>query len=149
MIISPSISQVLRGLIHEMGGPLKEGLDPVKSAQIDTIMGVLGSCAMRAEYQSKFIHQEANAANAIKSLGDSYVASGQGSDELRKSLSEINAASDDESLYQAASETLSTMSDIGAAAGADLSAQLFELFEQRLAHEAQIIGGGFEAAGRG
>ena len=55
----------------------------------------------------------------------------------------------DESLYQAASETLSAMSDIGAAAGADLSAQLFELFEQRLAHEAQIIGGGFEAAGRG
>ena len=41
------------------------------------------------------------------------------------------------------------MSDIGVAAGADLSAQLFELFEQRLAHEAQIIGGGFEAAGRG
>ena len=146
MIISPSISQVLRGIIYEMGGSLKEGLDPVKSAQIDTIIGVLGSCAMRAEYQSQFIHQEAN---AIKTLGDSYVASGQGSDELRKALSEINAASDDESLYQAASETLSAMSDIGAAAGADLSAQLFDLFEQRLAHEAQIIGGGFEAAGRG
>jgi len=145
MIISPSISQILRGVIHEMGSSLKEDLDPVKSAQIDTIIGVLGSCAMRAEYQSKFIHQEAN---AIKSLGDSYIASGQGSDELRKSLSEINAASDDESLYQAASETLSAMSDIGGA-GANLSAQLFELFEQRLANEAQIIGGGFEAAGRG
>lgn len=146
MIISPSVSQVLRGIIHEMGGPFKDGLDPVKSAQIDTIIGVLGSCAMRADHQSEFIHQEAN---AIKSLGDSYVASGHITSNLKHSLSEIETCVDDNSLYQAASEALSAMSDIGASAGPDLSAQLFSLLEQRLANEAQIIGGGFEAAGRG
>lgn len=146
MIISPSISQVLRGLIHEMGGSLKDGLDPVKSAQIDTIIGVLGSCAMRAEHQSKFIFEEANAA---KSLGQAYVKSGHAPRALKESLSAIDASSDDNSLYEAASEAISAMSDIGEAAGAGLSGRLFALLEQRLANEAQIIGGGFEAAGRG
>lgn len=146
MIISPSISQVLRGLIHEMGGSLKTGLDPVKSAQIDTIIGVLGSCAMRAEHQSKFIFDEANAA---KSLGLAYVKSGHASTALTKSLSAIDASRDDNSLYEAASQAVSAMSDIGEAAGAALSKRLFALLEQRLANEAQIIGGGFEAAGRG
>ena len=41
MIISPSISQILRGIIHEIGGDFKTDLDPVKSAQIDTIIGCL------------------------------------------------------------------------------------------------------------
>ena len=146
MIISPSISQVLQGLIHELGGSFKEGLDPVKSAQIDTIIGVLGSCAMRAEHQSKFIHEEAV---AIRSLAQAYVTSGHGGPSLKDKLLAIDAAKGDNNLYQAASEALSSLSDIGAAAGQDLSVQLFALFEQRLSHEAQIIGGGFEAAGRG
>ena len=67
----------------------------------------------------------------------------------RQSLSGIETCVDDNSLYEAASEALSAMSDIGASVGPDLSAKLFSLFEQRLHNEAQIIGGGFEAAGRG
>ena len=50
MIISPSISQILRGIIHEISGDFKAGLDPVKSAQIDTIIGVLGRCAVTPDY---------------------------------------------------------------------------------------------------
>jgi len=146
MIISPSISQVLQGLIHELGGAFKEGLNPVKSAQIDTVIGALGSCAMRADYQSKFIHEEAN---AITSLAQAYMKSGHGEESLKANLSAMDSAKDDDSLYQAASETLSTLSDIGTAAGNNLSGKLLAVFEQRLANEAQIIGGGFEAAGRG
>ncbi len=41
------------------------------------------------------------------------------------------------------------MSDIGSAAGKELSEKLHALFEMRLGNEALIIGGGFEAAGRG
>jgi len=55
----------------------------------------------------------------------------------------------DSELYEAASETLSAMSDIGSVSGKDLSEKLFALFELRLDNESQIIGGGFEAAGRG
>ena len=69
MIVSPSVSQILRGIIHEIGGEFKDSLDPVKSAQIDTIIGVLGSCAVRADYQSNFIRQEAD---AIKDLAEKY-----------------------------------------------------------------------------
>ena len=65
MIISPSVANVLRGIIHELGGTFKDGLDPVKSAQIDTIIGVLGSCAMRVEHQSRFIKDEAERIRAL------------------------------------------------------------------------------------
>ena len=144
MIISPSISQVLRGVIHEMGSSLKDSLDPVKAAQIDTIIGVLGSCAMRVELQSDFIVEEAL---SIKSLAEKY--SDAGHQAIQKPLAGLDKAENDIDLYEAASETLSAMADIGSAAGKDLTRELHSLFEQRLAHEATIIGGGFEAAGRG
>ena len=147
MIISPSIAQILRGVIHEMSGTLKDGLeDPIKSAQIDTIVGVLGSCAVRADYQSRWISNEANDA---LSLAKAYQIANKSSADLDRAISAVSDASNDESLYQAASETLSVMSDIGAAAGDDLYTQLYALMAQRLENEMQIIGGGFEAAGRG
>ena len=47
MLISPSVSEILRGVTHEMETSLKQGLnDPVKNAQIDPIIGVLSSCAV-------------------------------------------------------------------------------------------------------
>ena len=146
MIISPSISQILRGIIHEIGGDFKTDLDPVKSAQIDTIIGVLGSCAVRADHQAKFIHEEVE---AIRSLAQKFANSGQnGADAIRTCLSEMESADSDEALYEKASQTLSAMSDLGDAIGEDFSGELFALLEQRLANEAVIIGGGFEAAGR-
>ena len=77
MIISPSISQILRGIIHEIGGDFKTGLDPVKSAQIDTIIGVLGSCAVRADHQAKFIHEEVEATVASRKNSPIPVKTGQ------------------------------------------------------------------------
>lgn len=146
MIISPSISQILRGIIHEISGDFKAGLDPVKSAQIDTIIGVLGSCAVRADYQSKFIHEEVE---AIRSLAQKYATTGNdGSEIIQNSLSELDSAETDDALYEKASQVLSAMSDLGNAVGSELSNELFALLEQRLANEATIIGGGFEAAGR-
>ena len=146
MIISPSISQILRGIIHEISGDFKAGLDPVKSAQIDTIIGVLGSCAVRADYQSKFIHEEVE---AIRSLAQKYAPTGNdGSKIIQNSLSELDSAETDDALYEKASQVLSAMSDLGNAVGSELSNELFALLEQRLANEATIIGGGFEAAGR-
>ena len=147
MIISPSISQVLRGVIHEMNTSLKEGLsDPVKKGQIDTIIGVLGSCAVRVEYQSTFIKEEAE---AIADLAQAYQKQGKATSELKGATENLSKASDDHVLYQAASETLSAMSDIGESAGPELSQKLLGLLEQRLGNELKIIGGGFEAAGRG
>jgi hypothetical protein len=146
MIISPSIEQVLRGIIHEMGGSLKEGLDPVKTAQIDTIIGVLGSCAVRVDNQSKFIRDEVD---AIRSLALEFKTHGQSNPMLETGLSAMATANTDLELYETASQTLSAMSDIGLAAGKELSEKLHVLFEMRLGNEAQIIGGGFEAAGRG
>ena len=147
MIISPSVSQILRGIIHEMSGTLKEGLeDPIKSAQIDTIIGVLGSCAVRADYQSRLILDEVTAA---KDLAAAYQKAGKSSPEIDRAIAEISKATDDESLYQAASEAISAMSDIGRAAGNNLYTQLHNLMAQRLENEMKIIGGGFEAAGRG
>ena len=146
MIVSPSVSQILRGIIHEIGGDFKDSLDPVKSAQIDTIIGVLGSCAVRADYQSKFIREEAD---AIKDLARKYMSAKHSPTTLMKYVKDMEASESDEALYEAASQTLSAMSDLGNAAEPDLVVQLFALLEQRLANEAQIIGGGFEAAGRG
>ena len=61
----------------------------------------------------------------------------------------MEASESDEALYESASQTLSAMSDLGNAVEPELVSQLFSLLEQRLANEAKIIGGGFEAAGRG
>ena len=146
MIVSPSVSQILRGIIHEIGGDFKDSLDPVKSAQIDTIIGVLGSCAVRADSQSKFIREEAD---AIKDLARKYMSAKHSPKTLMKYVKDMEASESDEALYEAASQTLSAMSDLGNAAEPDLVVQLFALLEQRLANEAKIIGGGFEAAGRG
>ena len=146
MIISPSIAEVLRGIIHEIGGPFKNDLDPVKSAQIDTIIGVLGSCAMRADHQARFIKEETS---AIQNLAKKYIASGGSSDVIKTCLSDMESAQTDEALYEKASETLSAICDMGHAIGPDLSNEVFALLEQRLTNEATIIGGGFEAAGRG
>ena len=146
MIIFPSISQILRGIIHEIGGDFKTGLDPVKSAQIDTIIGVLGSCAVRADHQSKFIHEEVE---AIRTLAQKFANSGQnGADVIQACLSEMEGIDSDTALYEKASKTLSAMSDLGDGIGDKFSTELFALLEQRLANEAVIIGGGFEAAGR-
>ena len=146
MIVSPSVSQILRGIIHEIGGEFKDSLDPVKSAQIDTIIGVLGSCAVRADYQSKFIREEAE---SIKSLAEKYLSAKHSPKTITKCLKDMEASESDEALYESASQTLSAMSDLGNAAEPELVSQLFSLLEQRLANEAKIIGGGFEAAGRG
>ena len=146
MIVSPSVSQILRGIIHEIGGEFKDSLDPVKSAQIDTIIGVLGSCAVRAEYQSQFIRQEAD---AIKDLAGKYLSAQHAPKTLTNCLKDMDASESDEALYESASQTLSAMSDLGSTVELELVAQLFSLLEQRLANEAKIIGGGFEAAGRG
>ena len=146
MIVSPSVSQILRGIIHEIGGDFKDSLDPVKSAQIDTIIGVLGSCALRADYQSKFIRQEAD---AIKDLAEKYLSAKHSPKTITKCLKDMEVSESDEALYETASQTLSAMSDLGNAAEPELASQLFSLLEQRLANEAKIIGGGFEAAGRG
>ena len=146
MIVSPSVSQILRGIIHEIGGEFKDSLDPVKSAQIDTIIGVLGSCAVRAEYQSQFIRQEAD---AIKDLAGKYLSAQHAPKTLTNCLKDMDASESDEALYESASQTLSAMSDLGSTVELELVAQLFSLLEQRFANEAKIIGGGFEAAGRG
>ena len=133
MIISPSISQVLRGVIHEMNTNLKEGLaDPVKKGQIDTIIGVLGSCAVRVDYQSTFIKEEAD---AISALAKEYQTEGKATPDLEEAIENLSQASDDYTLYQAAGETLSAMSDIGNSSGPDLSQKLFGLLEQRLGNE--------------
>ncbi len=147
MIISPSVSQILAGVMHEMSGTLKEGLeDPVKRAQIDTIIGVLGSCAVRADHQSRLISEESEAARHLAHL---YQKSGKSSPGIDRAVQAISRSTDDQSLYQAASEALSAMADIGKAAGEDLYSQLHDLMMQRLGNEMKIIGGGFEAAGRG
>ena len=146
MIVSPSVSQILRGIIHEIRGDFKDSLDPVKSAQIDTIIGVLGSCALRADYQSKFIRQEAD---AIKDLAEKYLSAKHSPKTLTQCLKDMEASESDEALYESASQTLSAMTDLGNAAEPELVSQLFSLLEQRLANETKIIGGGFEAAGRG
>jgi len=146
MIVSPSISDVLRGIIHEIGGAFKNDLDPVKSAQIDTVIGVLGSCAVRADHQARFIIEETD---AIRNLAENYIASGGSSDDIKTCLSDMESAQTDEALYEKASETLSAICDMGQSISPDLSNEVFALLEQRLSNEAAIIGGGFEAAGRG
>jgi hypothetical protein len=40
------------------------------------------------------------------------------------------------------------LGDLGSSLGEELASEVWSLMEQRLQHEAYIIGGGFEAAGR-
>ena len=101
---------------------------------------------MRADYQSKFIREEAD---AIKDLAEKYLSAKHSPKTLTQCLKDMEASESDEALYESASQTLSAMSDLGNAAEPELVSQLFSLLEQRLANEAKIIGGGFEAAGRG
>jgi len=97
-----------------MGGSLKDGLDPVKAAQIDTIISVLGSCAVRLNNQSKFVQEESK---AIRNLASEYQKQGKSNHALDKSLSAMANTQTDSELYEAASQTLSAMSDIGSVAG--------------------------------
>ena len=101
---------------------------------------------MRADHQARFIKEETS---AIQNLAKKYIASGGSSDVIKTCLSDMESAQTDEALYEKASETLSAICDMGHAIGPDLSNEVFALLEQRLTNEATIIGGGFEAAGRG
>lgn len=146
MIISPSISEILRGVVHEMGSSLKLGLeDPVKQAQIDTIIGVLSGCAIRGDHEQAWIKDEVA---AILVVADAFVDSGQSGEVLTAAVEKIDSGDPLEKQYQMASEILSLMGDLGGRAGSDLSMRVWTLMEQRLQHESYIIGGGFEAAGR-
>ena len=146
MIISPSISEILRGVTHEMGTSLKQGLsDPVKIAQIETIIGVLSSCSVRSENEKEWMKQEIA---SILSVAKKFDLSHHSSNKLSEALKSFNDNESDERKYQLASNILSLMSDLGVAVGEELSSEVWSLMEQRLQHEAYIIGGGFEAAGR-
>lgn len=146
MIISPSVAQILKGVIHEMNSSLKTGLeDPVKRAQIDTIVGVLSSCAVRTEHETVWMLKEVG---AIREVAQKFIEAGQGTKDLEAQLSAFDATSSPAKQYDAASQLLSLMADVGSDAGAALSAEVFALMELRLEHETYIIGGGFEAAGR-
>lgn len=146
MIISPSISEILRGVIHEMGTTLKQGLeDPVKQAQIDTMIGVLSGCAVRSDHEQSWINDEVK---AICEVANEFVASEHKTKALTKAVNEFNSDDPLPEQYQKASEILSQMGDLGNSVGDDLSNKVWTLMEQRLLHESYIIGGGFEAAGR-
>ena len=146
MIISPSVAQILKGVIHEMNTSLKTGLeDPVKRAQIDTMVGVLSSCAVRTEHETVWMMKEVG---AIRAVADEFVKAGHGGKALKSSLSSFDETASPAEQYDSASHILSLMADVGSDAGAELSAEVFALMELRLEHETYIIGGGFEAAGR-
>lgn len=146
MIISPSVSEILKGVIHEMSTSLKAGLeDPVKSAQIDTMIGVLSGCAVRTEHETGWMLKEVS---AIRAVAQKFVESDHGEKVLSTSVSSFDETATPAKQYDAASELLSLMADVGSDAGKKLSAEVFELLELRLEHETYIIGGGFEAAGR-
>lgn len=146
MIISPSVAQILKGVIHEMNTSLKTGLeDPVKCAQIDTMVGVLSSCAVRTEHETVWMLKEVK---AIRAVADKFLKAKHGSTALKSSLSSFDETASPAKQYDAASNILSLMADVGSNAGTELSAEVFTLMELRLEHEGYIIGGGFEAAGR-
>jgi hypothetical protein len=146
MLISPSISEILRGVTHEMGTSLKQGLnDPVKNAQIDTIIGVLSSCAVRSENEKEWMKKEVT---SILSVAKKFVSNDHSSDKISKALKDFNSNESDEKKYQSASNILSLLGDLGSSVGEELASEVWSLMEQRLQHEAYIIGGGFEAAGR-
>ena len=146
MLISPSISEILRGVTHEMGTSLKQGLnDPVKNAQIDTIIGVLSSCAVRSENEKEWMKKEVT---SILSVAKKFVSNDHSSDKISKALKDFNSNESDEKKYQSASNILSLLGDLGSSVGEELASEVWSLMEPRLQHEAYIIGGGFEAAGR-
>ena len=146
MLISPSISEILRGVTHEMGTSLKQGLnDPVNNAQIDTIIGVLSSCAVRSENEKEWMKKEVT---TILSVAKKFVSNDHSSDKISKALKDFNSNESDEKKYQSASNILSLLGDLGSSLGEELASEVWSLMEQRLQHEAYIIGGGFEAAGR-
>ena len=85
----------------------------------------------------------------ITSLGSKkFVSNDHSSDKISKALKDFNSNESDEKKYQSASNILSLMGDLGSALGEELASEVWSLMEQRLQHEAYIIGGGFEAAGR-
>lgn len=147
MITSPTIAQILQGVVHEMSTSLKDGLeDPIKLGQIDTICGVLSACAVRADHEVDWINTEVE---AIMEVGLEFVRLGKATGKLDDALKEFNPSASPSDRYDAASNVLSLMSDIGSDAGSELSDKVWSLMQQRLAHEGYIIGGGFESAGRG
>lgn len=146
MIISPSVAQILRGVIYEMNTSLKTGLeDPVKQAQIDTMIGVLSSCAVRTEHETDWILKEVT---AIRAVAEKFLEAGHGGKALKTSQAAFDETASPSEQYENASQLLSLMADVGSDAGQKLSAEVFSLMELRLENETYIIGGGFEAAGR-
>ncbi|MEM9384800.1 MAG: hypothetical protein AAGA68_07045 [Pseudomonadota bacterium] len=146
MIVSPSVPEILRGLMHEMGTSLKEDLkDPVKLAQIDTIIAVLGAAATRVDLQSQIVATETA---AILSAVGEVLASGTGSPALKQALEAYDESAEELVRYEAASRMLCVLGDLGEDLGSAAYATVRRLMEQRLANEERLIGVGFEAAGR-
>lgn len=146
MINSPSVAEILNGVVHEMSTSLKEGLnDPVKAAQIDTIIDVLSAAATRVKIQSTIIDDEVE---AILRVGNEFISSGQATAELTTKVNAYDAAASADERYEIVSQILSLMSDVGQSAGEKLYQDVRALIQQRLENEAALIGGGFEAAGR-
>jgi len=147
MITSPTIAQILKGVVHEMGTSLKDGLeDPIKLGQIDTICGVLSACAVRADHETAWMDEEIK---AVMDVGLEFLSAGKATEHLDSALKAFEPTSSSLERYDAASNVLSLMSDIGSEAGEELSNKVWKLMQQRLTHEGYIIGGGFESAGRG
>ena len=147
MITSPTIAQILKGIVHEMSTSLKDGLeDPIKLGQIDTICGVLSACAVRADHETDWMDEEIK---AIMGVGLEFLSAGKATADLDRALKTFEPAASSLERYDAASNVLSLMSDIGSDAGDDLSNKVWKLMQQRLTHEGYVIGGGFESAGRG
>lgn len=146
MINSPSVAQIIRGIVHEMSTSLKDGLeDPVKSAQIDTIVDALSAAATRVDIQSQIIAQEEA---SILSVAKEFVSSNNASDSLTASIAAYDADASANQRYEMVSQILSCMADIGKDSGDKLYQDVRELILQRLQNESALIGGGFEAAGR-
>jgi len=147
MIVSPSVSEILRGVVHEMSTSLKEGLDnPVKSGQIDTIVGVLSAAAMRCDHQSRIVEEETA---AILEVATRCVTENKADAALTQWVSEYDSDAPEAQRYNHASEALSRLADLGTDVGEELYAAIRALMTQRLTNESILIGGGFEAAGRG
>jgi len=147
MIISPSVAQILRGVVHEMGTSLKAGLDdPIKLGQIETICGVLSACAVRADFEDQWVQEEVE---DILTIGLKFVEQGKATPALDEALKSFDVSAASADRYNRASSILSLMGDIGSQAGPELSNEVWRLMQQRLKNEGNIIGGGFESAGRG
>ena len=154
MITRPTTAQLIDVVRRELADRVAPAVtDPQVATSLQMVDHILATLAVRAEHEAGWMTEEIA---AIETVGQQVADSGlPGAPAVAEALAAFRAGrgtgrsiaeiTDD---YNAATEVLSRCVEATFAAGGHLRDAVTGLLDQRLAHETDVIGPGFQLVGR-